>query len=986
MRFYSNVFFSTICALFSLQFNFCYSQIEFSVVGEGSSNAGNSVHMPNSSTLAIASRDLSGYGQGVGHVRVYKLVGGAWIQKGVDIDAEPTFLLSEFKVNMPDENTIAVGAPLNNGNGSKSGHVRIYKWSGSNWIQKGKDILGENSGDSSGFSISMPDSNTIAIGAPMNNSKGIDAGHVRVYSWSGSAWVQKGIDIDGKSSGDWFGYSLSMPNPDIIAIGAPLKSDIYKWAGQVSVYTWDGVKWTILGSAINGKALGDGFGVSVSITGNLTLAIGASANDAGGNASGQVRVFEWNGVSWNQKGADLVGIANEYSGHFVAMPSDNVVAIGAPGVIDSRYSTSGGRVAIYMWDGISWKKKGLTISGKGNSRYGWSLSMPDENSIAIGAPNDFLSNGDTAKVIFFVWNGIAWIQKGSEITVPSMNSSLGWSISMPNPNIVAGGAPYNDGNGVNSGSVRIYLRAGKNMLVKGKEIDGEFQNDCFGWSVSMPDGNTIGIGAPFNDGNGNNSGHTRVYAWNGNSWIQKGVDIDGELTNDSSGWVVSMPNSNTIAIGAPFNDGNGNNSGHVRIYSWNGVKWIQKGKDIDGLNPGDKCGYSVSMPDENTIAIGSPGYKINSVSAGNTRVFSWNGFSWIQKGANFDGQGNQYEYFGSSVNMPNANTLAIGANKESFVYVWNGSNWAQKGDAIVNDCDGIYSNWIDRMIVDMGDENIILITSRITSCGGDNGVWEWKNNSWEQRMTAPHVTGSYSSISMPDANSCAIASSGNPANGFQSGLINVYPCKRTEQIQKVVACESFKWIDGITYSNSINTPVHNLKSFLGCDSVIKLNLTIVPKPDKVVIVNGAAITSNDTGGNYSWVYCDSNYKNIPGATFQTFIAKQNGRYAVIVDNGTCSDTSACVTISSFTNIYRLSNTNVTVYPNPTRGNFTVQFDRIQNQIVLALYNMSGQLIKSQTNRNSNVVNIEMGDISSGVYVLKLKDNENQEIQIKVTKE
>jgi hypothetical protein len=32
-----------------------------------------------------------------------------------------------------------------------------------------------------------------------------------------------------------------------------------------------------------------------------------------------------------------------------------------------------------------------------------------------------------------------------------------------------------------------------------------------------------------------------------------------------------MPNANTIAIGAPYNDGNGNNSGHARIYQWNGT-------------------------------------------------------------------------------------------------------------------------------------------------------------------------------------------------------------------------------------------------------------------------------------------------------------------------------------------------------------------------------------------------------------------------------
>ena len=47
-----------------------------------------------------------------------------------------------------------------------------------------------------------------------------------------------------------------------------------------------------------------------------------------------------------------------------------------------------------------------------------------------------------------------------------------------------------------------------------------------------------------------------------------GSDIDGESSYDYSGWSVSLsPDGSTVAIGAPYNDGAGTNSGHVRIYS-----------------------------------------------------------------------------------------------------------------------------------------------------------------------------------------------------------------------------------------------------------------------------------------------------------------------------------------------------------------------------------------------------------------------------------
>jgi len=52
-----------------------------------------------------------------------------------------------------------------------------------------------------------------------------------------------------------------------------------------------------------------------------------------------------------------------------------------------------------------------------------------------------------------------------------------------------------------------------------------------------------------------------------NAQIQKGADIDGEAAGDFSGYSVSMPDANTLAIGAPYNNGNAASAGHVRVYS-----------------------------------------------------------------------------------------------------------------------------------------------------------------------------------------------------------------------------------------------------------------------------------------------------------------------------------------------------------------------------------------------------------------------------------
>ena len=40
----------------------------------------------------------------------------------------------------------------------------------------------------------------VAIGAYGNDGNGSDAGHVRLYAWDGSSWVQRGSDIDGEAA------------------------------------------------------------------------------------------------------------------------------------------------------------------------------------------------------------------------------------------------------------------------------------------------------------------------------------------------------------------------------------------------------------------------------------------------------------------------------------------------------------------------------------------------------------------------------------------------------------------------------------------------------------------------------------------------------------------------------------------------------------------------------------------------------------------
>ena len=48
-------------------------------------------------------------------------------------------------------------------------------------------------------------------------------------------------------------------------------------------------------------------------------------------------------------------------------------------------------------------------------------------------------------------------------------------------------------------------------------------------------GDTVIIGAAYNDGNGDYAGQARVFTLTDGVWVQVGADIDGETAGDLSG-------------------------------------------------------------------------------------------------------------------------------------------------------------------------------------------------------------------------------------------------------------------------------------------------------------------------------------------------------------------------------------------------------------------------------------------------------------------
>lgn len=379
--------------------------------------------------------------------------------------------------------------------------------------QIGSDINGEAADDWSGWSVSSSsDGSIIAIGAKNNDGNGANSGHVRIYKNISGTWTQTGADINGQAAGDTSGHSVSISaNGTIVAIGAPGNG-----AGYTRVYQNVSGNWTQIGSDIIGEAIYDDSGESVALSADGSIvAIGASYNTGNGAGSGHVRVYKNVSGAWTQIGSDINGeAAGDRSGLHVSISADgNTVAIGSP--YSDANGTESGQVRVFENVAGVWTKIGANINGTADTNFGYGVRISADGST------------------------------------------------------VAAGAPYSNESGNNTGHVRAYKNIAGVWTQIGTDIVGEAALDRSGYNLSMSaDGSILAIGAYQNDGNGSNSGHVRIYKDVSGAWIQIGSDIDGEADSNYSGYSVSLSSSgNIVAIGAYLNDSsNGANSGHVRVY------------------------------------------------------------------------------------------------------------------------------------------------------------------------------------------------------------------------------------------------------------------------------------------------------------------------------------------------------------------------------------------------------------------------------------
>ncbi|GAA0465503.1 hypothetical protein GCM10009096_02620 [Parasphingorhabdus litoris] len=299
--------------------------------------------------------------------------------------------------------TAVAGAIGDDQNGDNSGAAYVFVRSGTTWSQQMKLIAADGAeGDAFGQSIAIS-GDTLVIGAPHDDDKGIGSGSVYVFTRSGTTWYQQAklTAADG-AEGDLFGISVAVSHNTIL-VGADLNDEKAIDAGAAYVFTRTGNSWNQQAKLIAADgAQTDIFGVRVALSGDTAL-ISARRDDdeAMGVDAGAVYIFTRTGNIWRQE-AKLTapdGVADDRFGRDVGLSGD-IALIGAMHR-DDRGDNSG-EAYLFKRSGKVWnlQTKLTAADGAAGDLFGWSVALSESAALVAAARNDDQGNESGSAYIF----------------------------------------------------------------------------------------------------------------------------------------------------------------------------------------------------------------------------------------------------------------------------------------------------------------------------------------------------------------------------------------------------------------------------------------------------------------------------------------------------------------------------------------------------------------------------------------------------------
>jgi len=322
-----------------------------------------------------------------------------------------------------------------------SGATTTY---GPTWTQLGSTVYGANTNDYLYHVSISKDGNVIAVGSSGSDVAGTDRGFIKIYTWNGSSWVQRGGTFYGINNNDTIGHSKLSADGNYIAL--TYNDSAVSNKGFTGVFVYDSNKtvedtnvnsasygpvgWSRVGGFIYNEFVGDN-NTTIGLSGNgQIIALGCPNNDGTSGSStdnrGNIRVYRYDPsklseitdqananfgpVGWTRMGVDIDGEgAGDNFGAVIDLSTDGTVLAGAA-VNSDVNGTDNGQVRVFKWNSSSstWVQRGRTIYGQLNVswdtvyRFASALSLSADGNVIACGNNNFASYGGITKTL--QWN------------------------------------------------------------------------------------------------------------------------------------------------------------------------------------------------------------------------------------------------------------------------------------------------------------------------------------------------------------------------------------------------------------------------------------------------------------------------------------------------------------------------------------------------------------------------------------------------------
>ncbi|MCK5028269.1 MAG: T9SS type A sorting domain-containing protein [Bacteroidales bacterium] len=187
---------------------------------------------------------------------------------------------------------------------------------------------------------------------------------------------------------------------------------------------------------------------------------------------------------------------------------------------------------------------------------------------------------------------------------------------------------------------------------------------------------------------------------------------------------------------------------------------------------------------------------------------------------------------------------------------------------------------------------------------------------------------------------------------------------------------SYNWNNNQTTSSVLVAPDNDsvysvtIKDY-ELDSIdIEIPIQVISVPTPEINQSGDTLISNIKYGN-QWYVDDT---KITGAYSNKYIPEIEGKYHTVVSSYPCiSDKSNIIDyIVEF--VLNMEENKFIIYPNPVSTIINIEFINYDSAYELLLLDVSGRIIKKK-NINSTITNVDISDLSSGIYIIQLITNE-----------